>query len=370
MKISANREGLLTAFQVASGVVPSTTTRPILRQCRLDVAGETDAALLATDGELSLRYAVSGVVAKETGKAILPTAQLTQILRELPDQTVTLTVNGTQLRVAGSGARYDLPTEDPDVFPDVGEPTRAENLSIAAGRLVGMIRRTVFAAAKEHSRYALYSVQFAFDGDGSARMIGTDGHRLALMPAAAAATGPGDFGAWAALLPIKAANLLPRMLLDPEEAVAIYVGPSDATFQTSRFAFVTRLVEGRFPDHNLIINKDTSKEIPLSVAALAAAVRQAKIVTNAESRGVRFTFGDGQAELRSHGADTGEAEVSFPVAFDGEPFDVSYNPDFLLEMLRGLPSDGEVVLHVGDPKRASVFRFADGYVYVIMPMTK
>ncbi|MGL5095144.1 MAG: DNA polymerase III subunit beta, partial [Planctomycetia bacterium] len=301
-----------------------------------------------------------------------PTAELMAILRELNDEQIHLDATDSGVQVRGQTSRFQLQAEDPALFPDVPGFGERSGYLVKSGALSTMIRRTLFAVASENSRYALHSVLLEFDGP-NANLIATDGKRLAKMPAAATPPGAGAPAApkGMTLIPPKAWTLVQRILADtaPEDDVEIAALDNEALFRTSKVSVWTRLVEGRFPRYQDVIPADPKIKIPLTVGAFLTCVRQAKIVTNEESRGVKFHFADGTLTLESTASDLGSSEVKLPIAYDAEPMQVTFDPQFLIDALRVLEPTEQVSLELTDKRKASLLRTADQYVYVVMPLT-
>lgn len=367
MKATVNREGLSSAFQIAAGVVPQRSPRQILRSVKLEIDGPTTATLLATDLELGIRYAVSGIEADSTGQVLLPVAETVAILRELSDQTIQLRAAEGGVILESSTSRFELATDDPLQFPDVPASDDEPAHKIKAGVLANMIRRTSFACASENSRYALHSVLLEFE-DGKARFVATDSKRLALMPGAVEIAGDTPEGTW--LLPPKALQLLTRVLQDPDEEVGITLRENDALFKTAKVTIYTRLVEGRFPRYQDVFPAEVSHRIPLPVGQFHAVIRQARIMTSDESRGVDLRFADGQLTLQSRSAQAGQSEVHMPVGYSDDPVEVTYDPQLVMDAMKILDPEEEIVLELPDSRRASVFRTRDDYAYVVMPLMR
>lgn len=366
MKAIANREGLLTAFQTVASVVPARTPKPILRCARLEVGADGVTTLSATDLELGIRYQVSGLDPQTPGVVVLPAAETISILRELADETVMLEASEHGVRIAGASSRFDLPSEDPLGYPEI--PTlSASGHKLKAAVLTVMIRRTVFAAAPENSRYALHSVLVEFE-NGNANFVATDGKRLARMPGKVTEGGGVAGRQW--LLPPKALALAQKVLIDPEEEVELILGDNEALFRTAKVTIYTRLVEGRYPNYHDVFPPPATIHIPLAVSKFYGSIRQAKIVTSDESKGVEFRFRPGMLTLESRGQDSGSAVVQLPVGYDGDDLDVTFDPQLLIDALRILDGEEEIMLDMVDSRRAAVFRGRDQYEYVVMPLTK
>jgi DNA polymerase-3 subunit beta len=264
-------------------------------------------------------------------------------------------------------SRFELVAEDPLQYPAVPSFGEAPGYRIKAGELAKLIRRTIFAAATENTRYALNSVMIEFEGT-KLNLVATDGRRLALMSGSVEGGGPPPAGT--TLLPPKTVGFLQKVLHDPEEMVEIIARENEVHFRTQKVAVYSRLVEGRFPKYTEVFPREINQRIPLSVEPLYGKVRQARIVTNEDSKGVVFRFNDGNLTMESRSAEFGQSEVKTPVAYTGPEIAITYDPDFLIDALRVLEPERELTLEVVDSKRASVLRSDDGFAYVIMPLTK
>jgi DNA polymerase-3 subunit beta len=367
MKASCHREGLLTAFQVAAGVVPQRSPRPILRSVKLAFSSPDQATLLATDLEIGIRYQLSGIEVDSDGSIVLPVGETMSILRELPDERIQLRAGDGGVLIEAASSRFELSTEDPHEFPDVPEMNDEPAHKTKAGTLLGMIRRTAFACASENSRYALHSVLVEFE-DGRFKFVATDSKRLAIMPGAVETAGETPIGNW--LLPPKALQLITRVLADPDEEVSFVLHENEALFRTGKVVIYTRLVEGRFPKYQDVLPSEVKYHIPLSVGPFHGVVRQSRIMTNDESRGVDFKFSDGELRLESRAAQLGQSEVRLPIGYSGDPIDVTYDPHLLVDALKVIDPSEEINLELADNRRASVFRTKDDYAYVVMPLIR
>jgi DNA polymerase-3 subunit beta len=312
MKAICHREGLLSAVQLASAALPARdVAQPILKNIKA-VAEEGRCTLMATDRELGIRLDVRGLTVQEPGEAILPASRLVQILREAPDEELAIEADASACVVRGQQAEFEMPSEDPAHFPDLPTFEEENYHELSAGALREMIRRTVFAAADgEATRFSTTGVLWELEGD-QARLVATDGRRLAL---------------------------------------------------------ASRLVDGRFPPYRDAFPKKPAVKVPLPVAPFFAAVRQAKIMTDDDSKRVTFAFAKGKLTLEARGATTGRSKVEMPLEYDAKPISIGFNPDVLVEMLRVLPDDADLLLELVDGNSPALFRQGGDYSYLVMPLT-
>jgi DNA polymerase-3 subunit beta len=367
MKALYHREGLLSAFQLASAAVAPRDVKPILRN--LKVIAEADrCTLMATDLELGIRLEVRGVKVEEPGEAILPSARVLAILRESTDEELHLEADNDKCQVRGQYNEFEMPSEDPANFPDVPAFAEENYHEVAAGALREMIRRTIFAAATENPRYAVTGVLWELE-DKQARLIATDGRRLAVVQGTATPQGKHDTKGQTPVVPTKAMSLLERNLTDDDEVVRVSLRPNEALFKTERAMIYSRLVEGRYPAYKEVFPKKPASKVPLTVGPFHAAVRQAAIMTDEESKKVVFTFAKQKLTLQASGAETGRSKVELPLEYDGKTIEIRFDPRFLTDMLRVLEPDAALTLELVDSSSPALFRYGTDYSYVVMPLS-
>jgi DNA polymerase-3 subunit beta len=370
MKALCNREGLLAGFGMVSGVVPMRSPKPILQSIKLVASGDEGSTLMATDLEVGIRHRVLGMKVDEPGSVILPTAKFGSILRTSFDPELAIEVDDDKLIVRGLRAEFTLPSDDPNLYPQVPDFTATSFHVVAAGDLRKLIRRTMFATDVESTRYALGGVLVELT-DESITMVGTDGRRLARMSAAAEAENDAGTPAGSPVVPVKALKLIERNLDDDDPPVHIaFLAGSSVVVRTERAVISSRLVEGRFPRYQDVFPANVEVKIKLEVGPLRMAVEQASIVTSDESRGVDFRFGEGVLKLSSQAADVGSSHIELPIAYEGKPVEITFDPRYLTDALKTLDDSAEITTELIDSKNAAVFKTEDRYTYVVMPLTR
>ncbi len=367
MKVVCRREELLSAFQLASVAVPARDLKPVLRNIKI-VAEDDRCTLLATDLELGIRLEVPGLTVEEPGAMLLPAGRLQAILRESPDETLIVGTAGSSCLVQGERSEFELGGEDPEEFPDV--PTFASDAyhEVRASILRELIRRTVFSAAVDTSRFALAGVLCELDGQ-AIRLVATDGRRLAVADGEAIAYGGHTTKGKVHILPTKALQLLERNLQNPDETIRVFLSANEALFRTERATICSRLVEGRFPSYREVFPKKPTVKITLLVDAFHAAVRQAAVMTDQESRKVILGFAKGKLTLRAQGSDVGRSRVEVPLEYEGKSLEIAFNPQLLTDMLRVLHGEEAVDLVLTSTNSPALFCCGENYSYLVMPLT-
>ena len=246
MRVFCDREILLTAFGMVSGVISARSPKPILQNIKL-IANVDRSVLIGTDLEVGIRYHLPGMKVDTPGTVILPTAQMNSILRTGSDVELIIETDGDRLIVQGLHSEFTLSAEDVSLFPDVPDFAAHSYYVIDATDLKKLIRRTMFATDVESTRYALGGVLVELTVESIA-MVGTDGRRLARMSAPATAENNPPPSTGSPVVPVKALKVIERNLVDDELPVHLCLQAGTAVLiRSERAVIYSQLVEGRFP---------------------------------------------------------------------------------------------------------------------------
>ncbi len=381
MKVICDRAVLLDAINLTAGVVASRTPKPQLTCVKLVATNDGDSMLTlgATDAEIAIRLTTANVQVDEPGEALIPAEKLRQIIAaEDREQTLTLITKDDELEIRGKDAKFKVfgyPAADFPKLPKESDVTGKNAFEVPASDLGALIARTIFATARENSRYAINGVLLKCDGK-TIQMVATDGRRLAIAKASA---GSGASGVEAiAIIPSKALNLVGKLAASPDENVRVAITDNQAIFAfgdeaTGSSAILsTTLVEGAFPPYEDVVPKDQDKKATFDRETLASGVRRAALLTNEESRGVRLAFSGekgGQLCLTSRAPEMGEAEVKVEMeSYDGESMEVGFNPVFITDALKVI-EDSQVVFELKAGNKPGVLKSGQDFLYVVMPVS-
>ncbi|MEM6690409.1 MAG: DNA polymerase III subunit beta [Planctomycetota bacterium] len=370
MKIVCQRDSLTNAFSLAASIAPSRSPKEILQNVKINASADK-LILIATDMEVGIRLEMSDGVEVETeGTALLPVVRMMSILRESNDETLTIETDDTGIRISGSRSRFRLPGSNPDEFPSV-VGFEEEKYHVLPTRLFReMVKRTVFATDPESSRYALGGVLFEMEGN-QVTAVGTDGRRLARMEGTGESIGEHQTSGMTTIIPTRAIQLMERAVSDSDETVDVAARQSDLLVRTSRAVIYSRLVEGRFPNWRQVMpQREDSVQLDMTVGPVFAALRQAAIVTDMDSRGIDFTFADGTLRLEASTAEIGESQVELPIAYEGESISLTMDFRYVADFLKVLDNETNFIFDVQNSGTPAILSTDDGYAYVIMPMKK
>ena len=348
---------------MVNGVIVTRTPKPVLTCVKITAQGD-ELTLSATDLELAVRVTTPRVEIQEPGEALVPADKLRQIVSESTDPTLTLETEKELAHIRAQDSHYKMFVHSVDDFPPLPEFDGEPDFEISAAELHKLISQTIFATARESSRYAINGVLVEREGKKLV-MVATDGRRLALAKGNCKQA-KGD--SRSAIVPTKALKLMLQMFQDAEQTVRVRIADNQIMFATDGALLASNLVEGNFPPFKDVVPRDNDRKAKMGTDILASAVRRAALLTNEESKGVRMTFAEDGLKLSSRAPEMGEAEVSAEMPeFAGEPIEIGFNPQFITDALKVVDSE-QVSIELKAPNKPGLMRTDSDFLYVIMPV--
>ena len=363
--LKAAQEKFLAALQAVSGIVERRHTLPILANVLIRKTGAS-IELTTSDLEIQVRT-VAELGGDSTNFATTVGARkLIDILRSMPsDQTVTLSATQSKLTLAGGKSRFTLQTMPADDFPLVQESADyGPVFSVPQKALRGLVAQVHFAMAVHDIRYYLNGILFVAEGK-SLTLVATDGHRLAL----AQATLETDIPKQEVILPRKTVLELQRLLKDDDTTIEMRFAPNQAKFSFGGMEFVTKLVEGKFPDYNRVIPKNHKNKVTLGRAPLLSSLQRAAILTSEKFKGVRVNIEPGTLRIASSNAEQEEAMEELEIDYGGDAIEIGFNVTYLIDALTNMGQE-MVTVELQDTNSSALITVPDqaGFKYVVMPM--
>ena len=362
MKFTAAREALLKPLQAVIGVVERRQTMPILSNV-LVIAREGQLSVTATDLEVEL-VAQADVETETGGEITVSGRKLLDICRALPEGTdISISVSGEKLSVRGGRSKFNLATLPSAEFPVVEDIKAGQSVVVSQAVMGRLIEKTHFSMAQQDVRYYLNGMLLE-TGGGFLRAVATDGHRLALCQAEI----DSKVDEQQVIVPRKGVLELQR-LMSGEGDLNIELGANHVRIQLDGIRFTSKLIDGRFPEYERVIPKESSNELTADRGAFRGALQRTAILSNEKYRGIRLVIRDSGVVLQAHNPEQEEAEEELEVEYNGEDIEIGFNVNYLLDALGAVESD-EVTLSVQDSNSSCLIRQPgnDDCTFVVMPM--
>jgi len=383
MKFIIRKDELQRGLQLVQSVADRKSTMPILSNV-LIVADKDGISLTATDLEIGVRGRYKADVKTEGGLTI-SARKLFEIVRELPENDVTIESTENNWAVVTSGkSEFKFTGLAVEEFPELPAVEDAGFITLEKSVMREFIKRTIFAAADNDTRYVLngiyLSLKKAKDGVGF-EMVGTDGHRLAVIDKTVEADVTDGFEETSAIIPKKSATELRKLLEegDGEEGeeggdgstkFEMALTKNHVVFKSGSTYMVSRLIEGSYPNYSQVIPADNDKNASVSRDALIRSLRRVSLLSRERTNAVKFTFGKGGgAELSSQNPEMGEAREDLEMDYTESEIEVGFNAKYLLDAL-GVMGTEKVSLLLKDSLSPCVVTEDSDQTYrcVVMPL--
>jgi len=362
MKFSVAREALLKPLQAVIGVVERRQTMPILSNVLL-VTKEGQLSVTATDLEVEL-VAQAEVETEAGGEITVSGRKLLDICRALPEGSLlNVSASGEKLAVRAGRSRFNLATLPAAEFPVVDDIKAGQSISVPQEILGRLFDKTHFSMAQQDVRYYLNGLLLE-TGAGVLRAVATDGHRLALCQAEV----DGKLDEQQVIVPRKGVLELQRLMSGDGE-LNIELGSNHVRIHLDGIRFTSKLIDGRFPEYERVIPKESANELKADRGAFQGALQRTAILSNEKYRGIRLVIRDSGVILQAHNPEQEEAEEELEVEYAGEDIEIGFNVNYLLDALGAVDGD-EVTLSVQDSNSSCLIRQPgkDDCKFVVMPM--
>jgi DNA polymerase-3 subunit beta len=362
MKLSVARGELLDSLAVVTKALSSRTTLPILSGILLTAMGDK-IVLQSTDLEISIKDTV-GANVEEAGSVVLPGRLLADVVRSLPEAAVKIeTASFDQVKVTCGTTSFSLRSLPPDDFPRFPEVSPDKKVSIPTPILQSLVRKVGRAVSRDEARPILTGILVIIDGL-KVRMVATDSYRLAV--AEAELSEPVDERV-EVVIPGKALEEIPK-LAGAVEAVTVGIAENQIVFEFGHSVYVTRRIEGTFPNYRQLIPQDGETKLTVSRTEIEEAAKRVSLLAQ-HNAPVRLRISENTLTLTAQTQDVGEASEDLMVSATGEPLEIAFNHSFLVD---GIGSSDEESLSfvASSPLKPGVFRSTEGegFTYLIMPV--
>jgi len=366
MRFTISREKLQEGLTAVAASIPAKTTLPVLANILVETT-ERGIRLSGTDLDIAVSTEVMADV-ETPGAITIPAKKLSEIARELPPAPVKIGAMGEQRITLECGrSRFKLLGLPRDEFPTFPQVRFQDSWRVRSGDLQKLISHTSFAVSTEESRPILNGVLWELRADRM-RMVATNGHRLTRMdlPITEGNSPGGDL-----IVPPKALDQV-RRLFPAEEELEIAQGDNHLGFRSPFTSVFTRLIEGPYPNYEQVIPRDNDRVAISDKIALVSALKRMSVIASDQTHRIRLSFNAGLLRFSVQTPDLGEAQDELPIRFSGDPIDIGFNANYLLEILRYIPTD-EVRVTLKAPERAVTLEpenWSDpaSYLCLVMPL--
>ena len=349
MKFIVTSTALLKQLQILSGVLNSSNTLPILDNFLFEIKNK-DLGISASDLETAMSTHMA-IEAKEEGTIAIPAKLLLDILKTLPEQPLTFTIDTKSyaVEISSDYGKYKLNGFNGDEFPKTPALEGAKSLKINSDILGKAINKTLFAAGNDEMRPVMSGVYFELNTD-SIRFVATDAHKLVRYTLNdVKATDSATF-----IVPKKPLNLLKGSVSGLKTEVTLSYTENNALFTFDNVTLLCRLIEGKYPNYEAVIPKDNPFKLTIDRLDLQSSIKRVSIFANKTTHQVRLKMGGSELNVSAEDLDfSNEAQERLTCSYAGDDMEIGFNSRFLSDMLTNLDSEN-INIEMSAPNRAGI----------------
>lgn len=365
MKLSVSKDELQEKLSNIQNIVEKRNTMPVLSHFLLD-ASKKKAHIVATDLETAIKEPLQVKVEQE-GKLCIPARKMFEIVKEVGGDITMETEDGQWLKVNAGRSKFKLACLSADEFPAWPGMENIEEMQMDTKNLIEMIEKSLYAAGESDTRYTLNGLLFhAKKGSSEMTVVGTDGHRLSSITSKINTPLKEEKKV---IIPRKAAAEIRRFLDRDTENLTVVIGKSHVMFKIDEVQFLTRLIEGTYPNYEQVIPAGNEKKVIISKDEFIKALRRVSVMSREKSNAIKVDIADGTLVLSASNPDLGEAKDEVEIEYKGEALSLGFNARYLIDALNAMSGE-KVVFELQDPLSPTLLKEEkdDNYKCVIMPM--
>ncbi|MGK0371284.1 MAG: DNA polymerase-3 subunit beta [Glaciecola sp.] len=373
MNFTISREDFLHPLQLVAGAVERRHTLPILGNVLIRV-NEEALWMTGTDLEVELITNVRLGGNSTDGQITVPAKKLLDIVRGLPDDcTILFSIEDNKALIKSGRAKYSLSTLSADDYPNLEDWEGDSEFEISQENLKQLIESVQFSMAQQDVRYYLNGMSLE-TSEHLIRSVATDGHRLAM---SVVEYTDEVLPSKQVIIPRKGVMEISRLIDDSDTKVKVRLGANHISMLSNSFVFTSKLVDGRFPDYNRVVPKETNKGLIVYRDIIKGALSRAMILTNEKFKGVRLSLSPGELKITADNPEQEHAEEIIDVEYEGDNLEIGFNVAYLIDVLNAVETD-MVIFKLFDSNTMALIhgiKLVDGLPvdedssqYVIMPM--
>ena len=369
MKFNISKIELFKSLSHLIGIVDKKNSLPILSNILIE-AQSNNLLLSATDMDISIIEKLSCDVSEE-GSTTVNAQILYDIIRKLEDNADVQIIsnNGKLLTLRAGGSRFSLSCLDKEDFPIIDKNNDGINIKIESKILFKLIDKTKFAISNEETRYFLNGLYFNVsneDDKNTVTLVGTDGHRLAKFSHDIDGHIDQVSGV---IIPKKTIYELSKLLSEVEIDIDISISSNKIIFTIGDIVFISKLIDGSFPDYKRVIPNDNNNILKIDRDKLLSAVDRVSTIANEKSPVIKFKLLQNILNLNTVNNESSTATEDLKISYDGDEIEIGFNSKYIMDIVNNL-EDNEISIILKDNTSPVIAKENSNtnLVYVLMPM--
>ena len=378
MKLQIEKGVLLLGLQRVQGIIDRRSTVPILSNILLE--GKVSASeskhstldIVATDLEIGMRGSYPAQIHGE-GAIAVSGRKIYDIVRELPDGNIDISVeDGKLLTIRAGKSLFRISGFNKEDFPSLPEVTEDRMIEVESRIFGEMIKKTIFAVADADARHVLNGALLEIETKEEKaviRMVGTDGHRLALCERQLAGGKSGTTSAASqTIIPKKTLHEM-RRFLDVNEKIKIGIGEKEISLKGEDIFITSRLIDGIYPNYKQVIPKGGDQIIRVNRLTFMNVIKRMSVMSREKTKALLIEFARNRAIIKAKDPEIGEAVEDIEIQYEGQGLTVSLNYQYVLDALDSM-SDEDVMIETQTNLTPCIIKQEKDpdHICIVMPM--
>jgi len=361
MKFKIVKSAFMEGLKSVQNIVAGKGSLPILQNVLLDANGR-ELKMTTTDLDISIKASCECTTV-EAGMTTLPVKLLFNAIAKVVEGEIEVEVDAKERATISAGnARYKLIGMPEKEFPKLPQDDEAYEYKISQQLFREMLRKVSYAASQDDTRRTLKGVLLSFK-DEKLTMVATDGRRLALVENELEFSKSTERDI---VLPAKAVVELQRSL-GGEEELSLMVQKTQICFKVGAMTIYSKLMDDVYPNYHQVIPKETTEHISIDRQLLLDALERANVMTVNKAHSTKLIFENGKLTVTSAASDIGEARDIVPIKYAGEPIEIMFNPNYVMDPLKTIDDD-EITINLNDGHSPAIIKCDIPFLYVLMPL--
>lgn len=365
MRFTVSQTALERAINVVSKGIGAQTTLPILAGIRLRAAAGS-IEFQTTNTNISIRHSIPANV-EEEGVTVVSGKTLSNVVKNLPDSAVTFDDGSGSMNITCEQAHFRLNTLDAADFPEFPTVSLEQTVELPSSLLSNMVDKVYKVTSKDTSRPILAGVLLTVE-ENTIRLVATDSYRLAVCDTNTETSGvDARFEAIVPGATFHDVLTLPSMT----ETISIGLATSQIVFSFGSTTYVSRRIEGNFPNFRQLLPTSCNSTIRLDAARFAQALKRVSVIATSNPS-VRFDADAdaGLLKLSASTPDQGESTELLDVEVEGQSMSIALNFHYVLDCVLASAQDKDLSLELLSGMQPAVFKsYASiNYLYLLMPV--
>lgn len=364
MKVSITKNELQHALSVVSKGMSSRSTLPILSGI-LMVAHEKQLVFQTTDLENSFKSSSAAFI-EEDGQTVVPGKLFWDIVKTLPDAAIQLTTtNNNQIKIECLNSSFSLNTLNAEDFPRFPEIESSQEITLPVARLSSMVQQVLRAVSKDEHRVILTGILISVH-ENTVTLVATDSYRLSISEIILSSP---VVDAFEVIVP---GRLFGEIIKNASSDGEISIGVTDnqIIFMFDNNVFITRKIEGTYPNYKQLLPSETGTSAVVDTEALIATIKRMSLLAQSNSS-IKFMFSSEKHNIHisAQTQDVGESSEYIEADIEGEDVEIAFNHQFVLDGLSTIPSE-KTLIELQTSKKPGIFKSTgkDNYLYLAMPV--